>query len=237
MIAFGAGPSSDVLYVSQWRCLHYLPRIECDVCGEMQWSADVWYPSFSVAKKADAAKFSDEVTVTVKEFDALSQLVRCKGWGGSRLQPAAGIGCVHAKLPKRKSDFYWCEGRPIVSRRALEVLSLAGFNLTTGPVIHLATGSVTEYRAWQVPVVALYTDRLRKQLTLVQCAKCGGWNLQDPRTKLSVPREYMAVSVPEASGMVRPEEGAETLATDRFIATVRSERLTGIEFKEWGVYV
>ena len=53
----------------------------------------------------------------------------------------------------------------------------------------------------------------------------------------SKPREYDLHKIPAEQGLVKVLEGGETLASEDLMEVVNSERLTGIEFKEFGVYV
>jgi hypothetical protein len=188
-----------------------------------------------VQPRADANKFSNELIVSVEEFHELGKMLSMPK--EAKLLPGSGIGNVQTIVPRRKSDFFWCEGRPILSKRALCILRREGFEIWTGRVVIPGTDQGVDYEAWQVPVAALYDDLCLKQLTLAQCSGCGMWNLQNLRAKLSGPRRYTLKRVPPNTGLVRVEEGGETLATEHFIDVVQREKLSGIEFDDWGVYV
>ena len=51
------------------------------------------------------------------------------------------------------------------------------------------------------------------------------------------PRQYVRSRIKEKHGLVKVEEGFETLVTEGFMEVAKSKKLSGIEFTESGIYV
>lgn len=61
--------------------------------------------------------------------------------------------------------------------------------------------------------------------------------MRDVKAKPKGPRQYLKKRFPDKQGLTRAAEGLEILASNAFIDVVRSQKLTGIEFEEFGIYV
>jgi len=190
-----------------------------------------------LAGEADKQKLTDESAVVLTEMKAMRKWISGAGAKKAQLPPGSGIGPVRAKLPKRATDFVWCCFKLLASRRALTVLERAGIHVPHGPVVAAGTGAKTEYCALQLDPVALYSARTLTEMTLAFCPACGQCWMRDVNAKCKGPKEYVRRLMPEEQGLVKAREGGETLATSRFMDVVRSEKLTGMEFEESGVYV
>lgn len=189
-----------------------MPKVRCEACELVFSDVGVWYPAFSLSGRADSSLFSKERVVSLSELKELRKLVMGRGSRTATIMPGAAIGTVQAKLPKRKSDFFWCGGKPLIARSAFETLAKAGVELIAGPVVAIDSGEPTNYLALQIPACAIYSDAETKRLTLVHCDQCGSWDLKNIRTNLMLPREYVASRMPKGAYLVKAAEGGETVA-------------------------
>jgi len=246
-----SAPRDDRLSRVDATCQFRLPWLRCDKC-ESDWRAlgrvppinpspwiesDIWYPSFTLAKGADPKKFSDEFTVTLPELNEMRKLIVGAGVERAKLLPGSQIGPVRAKLPKRPTDFVWSSFSLMASKRVIDIFGSAGIHVPHGRVVVTGTGAKTDYVALQLDPVALYSKETLTEMTLVFCSACGHCWMQNVRAKCSGPRQFVRRRVPEGQGLVRALEGLETLASESFIEVVRSKKLSGIEFEQFGVYV
>ena len=218
-------------------CQHYLPRVACEACQESWLDTEVWYPLLSLDPASDISKYSRGITVSPGEFKAMMRYVKGDKPRCENLLPGAGIGPVHAKLPKKATDFIWCCFKLLASHRAIDALKNAGIQIPHGPVVDPRTGADAGYVALELDPIQVYSERTLTEMTLVSCPECGGISMQDVRAKCKGPREFIRRRIPKDCGLVRVASGVATLATVRFMEVVQTQRLTGIQFEEFGVYV
>lgn len=171
------------------------------------------------------------------ELDALRKHVFGKDVRAAKLPPGSGIGAVHAKLPKRATEFIWSGFKLIASERALGAVRKCGIDLRYGPVFSIDTKQSTSFFAIQLDPIPLYSEQTLREMTLQFCSECGQCWMRDVKAKPQGPQQYLKKKFPDKKGLTRAAEGVEILASEAFIDVVRSQKLTGIEFKEFGIYV
>lgn len=229
-------PRNDRFSRAEASCKYYLPRVTCEACHETWRWSQVWYPSYELAKGANTAKFTDETIVTTSELASMRKQVVGKGVENAKLLPGSGIGPVHAKLPARATDFVWFEFRLLASRHALDALELAGIHVPHGPVI-MTGKNKADYVAFQLDPVPLYSKKTMEEMTLVFCQSCGQLSMQNLRAKPNGPREFIRERMSEEAGLVQVYGEYVILATEKFMEVVKSQELSGMDFKEFGIYV
>ena len=146
---------------------------------------------------------------------------------------------MSAALPKNPPDFVWCCFSLLASRRAIEALRRSGLRVPFGPgVVQIGKRQPCEdFVALQLDLVRLYSDTTLEEFTMSFCKKCGNALLKDVRAEPKGPRQFVRKRIPRRQGLVRAYESVVTLATEQFIEAVRVHKLTGLAFREFGVYV
>ena len=218
-------------------CECHLPELECEHCGESWCETEVWYPSLSLAAKADRSEFDQDKTVGLAELNRLRKQLVGPRKRGLRLVPGAGIGTVKAKLPGAPTDFVWCGFRLLARRRALEAMRADGVVLPHGPATVKSSKTRDDYVALELDSIPMWDELTLKQTTLVYCSVCGGFSMKDVRANLGGVKRYVRCRMPRRQGLVRVNEAYTTLATDAFVHSFRTHGMSGVEFKEEGVYV
>jgi hypothetical protein len=219
-------------------CQHHLPGLECAECGKTWCETEVWYPSLSIAKGPDPSRFTDEITLNLADLNSLRRQVVGVGKRKLRLVPCAGIGEVKARIPRGASDFVWCGFRLLARKSVVDMMAANGVLLPNGPVkVEAGRAGSADYVALELDSIPMWDELTLKETTIVYCHNCGGYSLQNVRADLNKPKRYVRNRMPKGQGLVRVDESYVTLATDAFVSVFKANKMTGLEFREEGVYV
>lgn len=155
-----------------------------------------------------------------------------------RLVPCAGIGRVNGKVPNGATDFVWCGFRLLAKRRAVEEMERFGVHLPHGPAqIRVGKNGVGDYVALELDSVPMWDDFTLNETTVIYCHKCGGYFMKNVRADLSRPKRYVRERFPKGQGLLRVNESYVTLASPEFVDLFKRKPMSGLHFREEGMYV